>query len=116
MLRASPRSSCEVKIAMLEFASSDAVRTTGDAPDVCLLNPETLLLIWDMPTRLWAVPKLETTEGKAISPQATLRLPLNGGGTRLLRLIRRPKAAKMKSPLIRKVILNLPMRACCLKT
>lgn len=91
MLRASPRSSCEVKIAMLEFASSDAVRTTGDAPDVCLLNPETLLLIWDMPTRLWAVPKLETAEGKAISPQATLRLPLNGGGTRLLRLIRRPK-------------------------
>lgn len=76
---------------MLEFASSDAVRTTGEAPDVCLLNPDTLLLIWDTPTRLWEVPKLETTDHKAISPQATLRLPLNGGGTRLLRVIRRPK-------------------------
>ncbi|MFV1849682.1 MAG: glycosyltransferase family 2 protein [Porticoccaceae bacterium] len=76
---------------MLEFASSDAVRTTGEAPGVCLLNPDTLLLSWDMPTRLWEVPRLETIDGAAISPQATLRLPLDGGGTRLLRVIRRPK-------------------------
>ncbi|HBV00094.1 MAG TPA: glycosyl transferase, partial [Thalassospira lucentensis] len=76
---------------MLEFASSDAVRTTGEAPDVCLLNPDTLMLIWDTPTRLWEVPRLETAAGVAISPQATLRLPLNSGGTRLLRVIRRPK-------------------------
>ncbi|MBO6770603.1 MULTISPECIES: glycosyltransferase [unclassified Thalassospira] len=75
---------------MLEFASSDAVRTTGEAPGVCLLNPDTLLLSWDTPTRLWEVPKLETIDGAAISPQATLRLPLDGGGTRLLRVIRRP--------------------------
>jgi len=76
---------------MLEFASSDAVRTTGEAPGVCLLNPDTLLLSWDTPTRLWEVPRLETIDGAAISPQATLRLPLDGGGTRLLRVIRRPK-------------------------
>ncbi|MCC9621436.1 glycosyltransferase [Thalassospira sp. MA62] len=75
---------------MLEFASSDAVRTTGEAPDVCLLSPDTLLLIWDTPTRLWEVPRLEKSDGTAISPQATLRLPLNSGGTRLLRVIRRP--------------------------
>ena len=78
---------------MLEFASSDAVRTTGEAPGVCLLNPDTLLLSWDTPTRLWEVPRLETIDGAAISPQATLRLPLDGGGTRLLRVIRRPKDA-----------------------
>ena len=76
---------------MLEFASSDAVRTTGEAPGVCLLNPDTLLLSWDTPTRLWEVPQLEAVGGVAISPQATLRLPLDGGGTRLLRVIRRPK-------------------------
>lgn len=78
---------------MLEFASSDAVRTTGEAPGVCLLNPDTLLLSWDTPTRLWDVPRLEAIDGAAISPQATLRLPLDGGGTRLLRVIRRPKDA-----------------------
>ncbi|MFH1804530.1 MAG: glycosyltransferase [Pseudomonadota bacterium] len=54
-----------------------------------------MILVWNMPTRLWAVPKLESANGEAVSPQATLRLPLGSGGTRLLRLISRPKDAPL---------------------
>lgn len=76
---------------MLELATSDALRASGDMPDICRLTPDTLILIWNLPTRLWKAPKLEAADGRSVSPQATLRLPLENGGTRLIRVLPRPK-------------------------
>ncbi len=80
---------------MLELATSDDSPLSGDMPEVCRLTPDTLILVWNLPTRLWTVPKLEARDGQKISPQATLRLPLGGGGTRLLRVIPQPKDAPL---------------------
>ena len=80
---------------MLELATSDDRQLSGDMPEVCRLTPDTLILIWNLPTRLWTVPKLEARDGRKVSPQATLRLPLSDGGTRLLRVIPQPKDAPL---------------------
>jgi len=76
---------------MLDLASEDSSRDVTAGPDVRLLSAETLLLVWDLPTRVWTTPALEAVDGKPVAPLASLRLALEDGGTRILWALRRPR-------------------------
>ncbi len=81
---------------MLDRGAADVQAGVAGGFDIRRLSAQTLVLIWDVPTRLWTSPQLEAVEGKLPAPMVTLRLPLASGGTRLLWALRAPQDAGLR--------------------
>ncbi|QFU17186.1 glycosyltransferase [Microvirga thermotolerans] len=86
-------------MALLDLSDMDPMAGEADKPLAFHLGGAAMLAVWDVPEPVRSPASLSVAEAVAVAPTASLRLPRQGGGTRLLWVLRRPEGRALHATL-----------------